>query len=133
YIKPICLPSVTFQMKTNETLTVAGWGRTSATGTEKFSPVLKKAKLPKVKKEDCSQHGRNLTDGQICAGLGNGIDTCTGDSGGPLILERAQNYEFVAYQIGVISYGFAAEGCGNAPSVNTYVPHYIDWIVKNIS
>ncbi|XP_023021609.2 uncharacterized protein isoform X1 [Leptinotarsa decemlineata] len=130
YVKPICFPFDTITMKTNESLTVAGWGRT--TSTDSSSPILKKATLPNVDKEDCNQYGKFLTQGQICAGFGNGVDTCTGDSGGPLMLLRAQNFEFITYQIGIVSYGFVAEECGSAPSVNTFVPYYMDWIRRNI-
>ncbi|CAH1173515.1 unnamed protein product [Phaedon cochleariae] len=132
YIKPICLPTGDFNIKLNDSLTVVGWGRTSS--TDRPSPVLMKARLPHVPKSACDRYGSTaLSSAQLCAGLGNGVDTCTGDSGGPMMVERVRDFELVAYQVGVVSYGYATgDGCGNAPSVNTYVPHYVDWIRRNV-
>lgn len=96
-----------------------------------FSPILRKAKIPSVAKENCDSRDRSLIDGQICAGLGNGTDSCNGDSGGPLMLRYSKNFEFVTNLVGIISYGFLR--CGQRPSVNTYVPYYIDWINENMN
>ncbi|XP_018568841.1 serine protease easter-like [Anoplophora glabripennis] len=128
YIKPICLPTKSSTLKGNETFIIAGWGRTS---TDMFSPLLRKAKIPLVAKENCNRRNRSLIDGQICAGLGNGTDSCNGDSGGPLMLQVNNNFEFVTNMMGVISYGFL--GCGRGPSINTYVPYYVDWINENMN
>ncbi|KAJ8945839.1 hypothetical protein NQ318_009579 [Aromia moschata] len=100
---------------------------------ESFSPVLKKASVPYVQTENCndrSPRSRQLVESQVCVGLGNGVDSCNGDSGGPLMQEEYSNSEFVTYVMGVISYGFGE--CGTGPSVNTYVPYYTDWIKENI-
>ena len=71
--------------------------------------------------------GGQLADSQLCAGnlTSGGVDSCSGDSGGPLICDAG---EFVGYVLtGVVSFGVK---CGepNFPGIYTRVTHYIDWI-----
>ncbi|MEP9386684.1 serine protease [Mesorhizobium sp. KR9-304] len=72
-----------------------------------------------------------LTGNMICAGTTSGMrDSCNGDSGGPLFVEKADGVE----QIGIVSWGEgpmdAAAACGheNAYGVYTRVANYKDWI-----
>ena len=60
----------------------------------------------------------------ICAGNGD-TDACTGDSGGPLLVERNGRWTV----IGVTSFGV---GCGSDvfPGVYTNVAKYITWIKR---
>uniref|UniRef100_A0A6P7F9A3 Spaetzle-processing enzyme-like isoform X3 n=1 Tax=Diabrotica virgifera virgifera TaxID=50390 RepID=A0A6P7F9A3_DIAVI len=127
FIKPICLPSKDFLYQINDLVTVVGWGLVASGGD--YSSTLLKATLPLVDKNLCNNKGvTTLNDGQMCVGLGNGVDTCSGDSGGPMLMQRMENLELVTYQVGIISYGFGRFNCGSAPSVNTYLPFYLDWI-----
>ena len=59
----------------------------------------------------------------ICAGVGD-VDSCTGDSGGPLI---ARNESGAAVQVGIVSWGL---GCArqDSPGVYVRVADYKDWI-----
>ncbi|KAJ8974778.1 hypothetical protein NQ317_002492 [Molorchus minor] len=123
YISPICLPTKSPSLNGNETFVIAGWGRTDT----------ERQKIPFVQKKNCNDRSpasRKLIDAQICAGLGNGTDSCNGDSGGPLMLNVNVKFEFVTNIIGIISYGYGK--CGTGPSVNTFVPYYIDWIEENM-
>ncbi|XP_066905043.1 venom serine protease 34-like [Halyomorpha halys] len=54
-----------------------------------------------------------------------------GDSGGPLVYLDPETNRYT--QVALVSYG--VEDCGKsaAPSVNTNVPHYYNWIQKAIS
>ena len=56
-------------------------------------------------------------------------DSCTGDSGGPLITKKFTNDESEEpyYQIGVVSYGTTICGIGE-PGVYTKVSAFIPWI-----
>lgn len=56
----------------------------------------------------------------ICAG-GEHKGQCSGDSGGPLLLENKQ--------IGLVSWSL--KPCGNKPGIFTNLAYYIEWI-KNI-
>ncbi len=66
----------------------------------------------------------------VCAGTKEGgRDSCQGDSGGPVMIRNPDTNDYT--QVGIVSFG---DGCGkpNAPSVNTRVSNYIDWIQNTI-
>ncbi|XP_021939094.1 trypsin-1-like isoform X2 [Zootermopsis nevadensis] len=63
----------------------------------------------------------------LCAGvIGGGVDSCLGDSGGPL--QVVDNGMFVL--TGIVSFGF---GCGKVgyPGIYTNVYYFLDWIKEN--
>ncbi|WP_216208688.1 serine protease [Amycolatopsis aidingensis] len=95
--------------------TVIGWGRTADGGPR--SNTLRGATLPIVSDQDCGQAFRNYdSTTMVCAGLPEGgVDACTGDSGGPLLVGTTV--------IGIVSWGV---GCGEPgkPGVYTRVAHY---------
>ncbi|CAG9769235.1 unnamed protein product [Ceutorhynchus assimilis] len=127
YIKPICLPAgSSFRLKGNENFSITGWGRTESGNV---SPVKKKARLPFVDKARCSQLGP-LGAGQMCLGSDKRVDSCKGDSGGPVMNAAVSEGEVVTTLVGIISYGFGT--CGTTTSVCTYVPFYLDWISHNL-
>lgn len=66
-----------------------------------------------------------ITSAQICT-YTRGKDTCSFDSGGPLLFTDTAN---VVYQIGITSYGDVC--AGNKPSVSTKLAEYLDWIIIN--
>ena len=64
----------------------------------------------------------------MCAGYDNGkVDTCTGDSGGPLICRTNLNDPYSFTLTGVVSWGFECAQVGT-PGVYTRVSSYLDWI-----
>ena len=66
----------------------------------------------------------------LCAGYEQGgIDACTGDSGGPLLVWNSRQQVWV--QIGIISWG---SGCAEAGvyGVYTQVASFTGWIEANI-
>lgn len=76
--------------------------------------------------------GLQLGKGQICAGGVVGKDSCTGDSGGPLMAGISNKYDKIWYQFGVISFG--PSPCGKPhPAVYTLVSEYVPWIKNQIS
>lgn len=89
FVRPICLPvnanlrSATFD---GIVMDVAGWGKTENTSS---SNLKLKASVSGHSIDECrSVYMRQniiLEDSQICAGGKEGVDSCRGDSGGPLI------------------------------------------------
>ena len=73
--------------------TIIGWGKQSKQhyyGTE----VLHEARVPIVSMSDCMSVYKNyyITDNMFCAGYRGGrVDSCAGDSGGPLLCRGADH------------------------------------------
>ncbi|KFB44070.1 hypothetical protein ZHAS_00011902 [Anopheles sinensis] len=65
---------------------------------------------------------------QMCVGGVNGKDTCSGDSGGPLMRMVGR----VWYQIGVVSFGPTSCVNSSFSSVYTDVSKYVDCIRANV-
>lgn len=85
--------------------------------------------LPRIDSQKCSTcWKREIHDNLICAGGEKGKDSCTEDSGNPL-LRHIGNQIFAE---GIVSGG--AEQCGslNLPGIYIYIPKFIDWIKYNI-
>ncbi|KAI4459186.1 hypothetical protein MML48_6g00015869 [Holotrichia oblita] len=126
YIKAICLPQTT----TNASLfTISGWGRTEIDITSRSKL---KVDIPRANRALCEQQyrtiGLSISDKQICAGGESGHDSCSGDSGGPLM---AMGDRDTWYAEGIVSFG---NSCGRQgwPGVYTYIPKYYDWILEQI-
>lgn len=113
-----------------KSLEAAGWGDTGF--GEKRSPVLLKISLNPVDPARCSNHflhtrgfQKGLHANQLCVG-DEKMDTCRGDSGGPLQVKLLHNTRVTPFVVGVTSFGAA---CGlSAPGVYTRVAPYIPWI-----
>ena len=110
-----------------DNLTVIGMGVENVT-TSVNSPVLKEAQVQAFPNTRCAEmYGDEWSSGEtmLCAGseLG-GVDSCRGDSGGP-ILDSEQ------VQVGVVSFG---RGCGEKlwPGVYARISGAIDWINEQI-
>lgn len=73
---------------------------------------------------------RVITNRQLCAGGNAGIDSCTGDSGGPLMAKNPSNNHWMA--VGVVSYGPNPCGARGMPGIYTRVGAYIDWILSKM-
>ncbi len=64
---------------------ILGWGSTSnQSSSPSFPDQLQEAVVDVVSQENCQQSS-SFTDKMICAGINSSIDSCVGDSGGPLI------------------------------------------------
>lgn len=106
---------------------VVGWG---VTQTGVGADVLQRAQVPLVDTATCrkfyGEYGITLVPNTVCAGYEQGgIDACTGDSGGPLLLWNNRQQQWV--QIGIISWG---SGCAEAGvyGVYTEVAGFSTWI-----
>ncbi|XP_059099413.1 CLIP domain-containing serine protease B10-like [Tigriopus californicus] len=116
-------------------VTVVGWGMTryNDPGSREtlgvITPVLQKTQLPVVDIDECNLtwRGKVRSSIQICAG-GPGVDSCNGDSGGPLLLkDNGGRYGVV----GLVSFGKSTCGDGD-PGVYVRVETFLRWIRQNI-
>ncbi|XP_049545571.1 transmembrane protease serine 9-like [Anopheles darlingi] len=101
---------------------------------EARSPTLQLVKLDKVEPSVCAEriflNRRQMPDGfrndQFCAS-GNGMDTCEGDSGGPIGVKRLDVEGRVIHLVtGVVSFGTPC--VPGSTGVYTRISDYIDWI-----
>lgn len=113
--------------------TIVGWGRLSENDPE-LPHVLQKATTELVAMNDAqdayAEINRLITENMLAAGnlIDGGIDTCAGDSGGPLLLEDVDG----AWTLGgITSFGF---GCGqpNFPGIYTRVSQIRSWAMQYI-
>uniref|UniRef100_A0A1A9WB40 CLIP domain-containing serine protease n=1 Tax=Glossina brevipalpis TaxID=37001 RepID=A0A1A9WB40_9MUSC len=122
-VQPVCLPDAELlsPLKAGMLLTVAGWGHN---GTVKYTNEKRKVDVPYVENRNCRF---KVTDSQLCAGGVFLKDSCTGDSGGPLM--RISSSRWVIE--GIVSYG---RGCAlEQPAVYTRVRNYIQWIHDHVA
>nr|WP_286203522.1 serine protease [Pseudoalteromonas sp. NBT06-2] len=126
YIKPIELAEG-YNQYTGYTATAAGWGALSEGG---LAPdALQKVNINVWSNERCrNNYGAaapgGITAGMLCASSPD-KDSCSGDSGGPLIVGQ----EFDRQQIGIVSWGI---GCARAqyPGVYARVSEHMPWIKR---
>jgi len=138
---------------------VAGWGKTtqktldlgSVLSLGVFERIMQYAEVPLVSTRSCRRHPTpaNIdSSAQICAGgvEGNitlpfpvssslwnplpGVDSCNGDSGGPLF-GTPRSGDGPLTQRGVVSFGTSRCGIG-IPGVYTNINHYMSWIRRNL-
>ncbi|MCG9568185.1 S1 family peptidase [Vibrio chagasii] len=119
-------------LSAGQMLTVIGWGDQNSS-QEQYSSTsqLQQVNVPLVSQRDCNLgQGDGYSDigaDAFCAGYKEGgRDSCSGDSGGPIMLSTNNgHYE----QLGLVSWG---EGCAQpeAYGVYTNISHFADWIGK---
>lgn len=122
FVTPICLPEEDFvRTRTGLNVTITGFGHT---GRSRHSGVKQKALVPVFDQERCRKKWSRITlsEGQMCAGAQFSIDSCSGDSGGPLMTQRLY---WTAE--GIVSFGYQC-GLEGWPGVYTRVSSYVNWI-----
>ena len=76
-----------------------------------------------------------LTSKQLCAIGAPGVDSCRGDSGGPLITYGLYNTsDLRMIEFGIVSAGVV--GCGHinsTPGIYTQVASYMEWILDGLN
>ncbi|OWR50836.1 serine proteinase protein 1, partial [Danaus plexippus plexippus] len=110
-----------------------GWGE-DFLNDNKYAVILKKVELPLVEASDCeSRYKRTVLSSAyvldktlMCAGGEQGVDTCRGDGGSPLVCPiKGQPDRFEV--VGLVVYGLQC-GTGGLPGVYLNVPQVHDWV-----
>lgn len=115
------------------TANVAGWGYVDR-NQSKYSDILKEAEVPIIDGNLCLKEYKFAPPNCpniICAGSKiSGVDSCAGDSGGPLMVAK-ESGQFVQY--GITSFG--PEKCSSNVTYGAYtnIIPYIDWITKTMA
>jgi len=110
--------------------TVIGWGLLNEK-EDTYPGILQEVSVPIKSDALCKlSYGESrITDSMMCAGLAaGGKDTCSGDSGGPLMITQGRNWVLA----GITSWG---TGCArpNRYGVYTRVSRFIDHIKQTIA
>jgi hypothetical protein len=114
---------------------IVGWGRVDPKVQNSISRYLMEAPIPIVDSATCNavmgKTMRGAIDARrICAGQSQGgVDSCNGDSGGPL-LEPGDSANWV--EVGVVSWGVSSCGDPKTYGVYTRVGAFSDWLTRNI-
>ncbi|XP_063375763.1 transmembrane protease serine 9 [Cydia amplana] len=125
--KAICLPSGS-RAYSGQIGTVIGWGSLREAGPQ--PSVLQEVSIPIWTNQECRlKYGAaapgGIVDHMLCAGKAS-MDSCSGDSGGPLMVNEGGRWT----QVGVVSWGIGC-GKGHYPGVYTRVTAFLPWIQKN--
>ncbi len=114
-----------------------GWGKTLPGPEGRPSVVLMRVPLDVMNDDECrrTDYYRVRTNATTVCAARTGKDTCTGDSGGPLMLniDRREPDDIeskrTTTQIGIVSWG---KGCAQegSPGVYTRITAYRDWIKR---
>jgi len=123
--------------QTGKAVTVMGWGDTDVSHNVELSDVLMKAQVNVIANDQCdASSGRlngmfdtyqgRITSNMICA-KANRRDSCQGDSGAPLVIQRGNG----DLQVGIVSWGV---GCAspNFPGVYARVSRAYFWIEREV-
>lgn len=131
---PVCLPQTTDDLPEGTECIVSGWGLQNPYDDTSLAPSLRAAVVAIISRERCQSQqvlGKKAnfdSRAMLCAGyLRGGIDSCKGDSGGPLACKVNGRYQLM----GVVSWG---DSCAepNKPGVYARVSQYLDWIEGNM-
>ncbi|CAG9117743.1 unnamed protein product [Plutella xylostella] len=126
-IRPICLPAGS-RAYSGLVATVIGWGSLRESGPQ--PSILQEVSIPVWSNQECRlKYGGaapgGIVDHMLCAGKAS-MDSCSGDSGGPLMVNEGSRWT----QVGVVSWGIGC-GKGQYPGVYTRVTAFLPWIQKN--
>eukprot|EP00588_Corethron_pennatum_P013543 CAMPEP_0194278232 /NCGR_PEP_ID=MMETSP0169-20130528/10336_1 /TAXON_ID=218684 /ORGANISM="Corethron pennatum, Strain L29A3" /LENGTH=412 /DNA_ID=CAMNT_0039022379 /DNA_START=127 /DNA_END=1365 /DNA_ORIENTATION=- len=122
-ITPVRLSNSKADAPKRKSVIVMGWGLTND-DNGKYSQVLKEADLQILRHTRCKKFGAN-TNFEVCADdLEKLGQSCSGDSGGPLIV--AGDSALTDIQVGITSWGPLI--CLGKPGVYAKVSWAYDWI-----
>ena len=110
------------QIRRATTGVVSGWGALSDAEDPDYPDVMQQVEVPLFTDADCADALGVNPSRSMCAGS-EGVDSCGGDSGGPLTITTSTGAVRLA---GVVNWGY---GCGLASgSAYARMPYYSPWI-----
>ncbi|XP_038221469.1 phenoloxidase-activating factor 2-like [Zerene cesonia] len=127
---------------TGTTCIAAGWHMHFNSKSSTLAAALRRVQLPIFDKQTCQVEMNKFNrlrywkihDSVMCAGGMAGADTCTGDSGMPIICEVQSDSDYTRYAVYGI-HGFRMQ-CGRKdrlPGINTDVAYEYDWIKTSMT
>ncbi|XP_043661720.1 serine protease grass-like [Drosophila teissieri] len=126
HIRPICLPLtdelLAFTLQLGKPYMAVGWGKTESSSFANSTMEVY------ISTEKCTG-GRDTSF--LCAN-GDYVDTCTGDSGGPLIWSTLFLGKPRTVQFGVVSTGSQECGAGQK-AYYMDVPTFVPWILAKMA
>lgn len=128
-VGPIPIPLAGQQTPGGTNVTVAGWGNLEFNNANR-PDILQKVSVPTVTDEECrlAYGPTDMFDSFICAGVPEGgLDSCNGDSGGPLFTTGETRQ-----LIGIVSWGKDCALPGYY-GVYTEVSYFSDWIAATMA
>ena len=134
-IKPVLLEnSFNFQDEIGSNAIALGWGVTRQLPEKNyFRPTLQQATITLNDGWKCHSqtHAPSKISNIICVGITDKKDTCSGDSGGPLLMfvPTSQNWK----QIGITSFGPSTCALSDGYTVYTQVDKYKQFILSTIN
>ncbi|NWR55952.1 ACRO protein, partial [Bucorvus abyssinicus] len=132
YVQLACVPDASLRVAELRTCYVSGWRATTARSAGP-SNVLQEAQVHLINVHICNSsrwYGGAIHSYNLCAGyLQGGINTCQGDSEGPLVCK--DNHADYYWLVGVTSWGRA---CARArqPGIYSSTQHFYNWILVQI-
>lgn len=131
-VRPICMPIGSAATLTRKKVIVTGWG---ATERGPQSPELLQVQLQLISTNKCAEmyeRQARIWHKQMCASGKSGMDSCSGDSGGPLQAPGNYSHNLKFIQYGVVSFGPRMCGTTGIPGVYTKIVYYLDWILDTM-
>ncbi|KAF2886636.1 hypothetical protein ILUMI_19536 [Ignelater luminosus] len=126
YEKPVCIASRSYTYIENTSAVVFGWGFTDPHKQDSNSKALKAADIRITNFSTClkihESINKMVSARMVCA-WGHKTDSCTGDSGGPMI----QNDTL----IGIVSWGMECAS-DHWPGIYTRISEFPEWILRKI-
>ncbi|XP_037932410.1 chymotrypsin-2-like [Teleopsis dalmanni] len=121
-VNSVRLPEIKQITPGNKSATLIGWGLNATGGV--IQNRLQKVELQTFTDDECSRrHEVQLHTTTLCAGVPNGgKGQCSGDSGGPLLIN--------GIQVGIVSWSRKPCTIAPYPGVFTEVSAYVDWILN---
>eukprot|EP00548_Thalassiothrix_antarctica_P001712 CAMPEP_0194137394 /NCGR_PEP_ID=MMETSP0152-20130528/7304_1 /TAXON_ID=1049557 /ORGANISM="Thalassiothrix antarctica, Strain L6-D1" /LENGTH=198 /DNA_ID=CAMNT_0038834407 /DNA_START=475 /DNA_END=1068 /DNA_ORIENTATION=- len=113
----------------NTSLRVMGWGSTEESENNQYSNILKEVTIQSLTTRQCQTLDDELmeftTSDMLCARAPD-KDSCSGDSGGPLI--RMGNSTSDDIQVGIVSFGSLTCASEFSSGVYARIDREYDWI-----